>query len=102
MVTEGTDYSLVLPPSFLFVGSFTLHHTLGADNRWFYHYCKSHNPQSNSLRMCMCVYVHLITAHYSGDDPQTAVGCSLRLSWTAVIVLIAIRTNYRRKKAKGY
>ena len=54
MVTEGTGYSLVLVQSFLCVGSFPLHRTLGADNRWSYHYCKTHNPHSNSLRLC-CV-----------------------------------------------
>lgn len=45
----------------------------------------------------VCVCVHLITAHYcskSDSNPQTAAGCSLHLHRIAVIVLIAIWTNY--------
>ena len=45
----------------------------------------------------VCVCVHLITAHYGGksdNNPQTAAGGSLHIHWTAVIVLIAIWTNY--------
>ncbi len=52
MVTEGMDYFLVLAQSFFCVGSFSQHCTLGADNRWSYHYCKTHNPHSNSLCPC--------------------------------------------------
>lgn len=105
---RGVDYSLVLSLSFFYVGSFPLHCTLGADNRWSYHYCKTHNTHSDSLSLrciwqhvCVCMCVHLITAHYgtkSDNNSQTAAGCSLHLHWAAVIVLIAIWTNYWRAK----
>lgn len=108
MVTEGLDYSLVPVQLFFWLGFFRLHCTLGDDNRWSYHYCKTHNPHSNSLwlsqglSVCVGMCAHPIIAHYSSksdSNPQTAAGCSLHLHCIAVIVLIAIWTNYWGNKA---
>lgn len=110
---RGVDYSLFLTESFFCVGvcvSFPLHYTQGADNRWSYHYRKTCNPHSNSLGLCcgwqcvhICARMHLITAHYVGksdNNPQPAAGCSLHLHLPAVIVLIAIWSNYWESKGK--